>query len=153
MACVTVLVLIVGVGWWVSAAPEVGLPQGRSGSPVVGEEGDWASEPAAVPQQADDRLPSFSGTLHREARMITRGESLRFEVASKPGARYLLQFVCAGSGRVEAGLVGGEPVGGAVCGESFESVELAADGARLVIRIASVGPEPVAVAVQLLLLP
>ncbi|MFB6395983.1 hypothetical protein [Polymorphospora lycopeni] len=167
LAFLTVAALVVGVGWWVSAAP-AGVPRPElGGSPVVGEESDWSPEAGSPPvtdgagivvlgESADNRLPQFAGTVRREVWGFDSDDWQRWAISTDSGARFLVQFVCVGNGVLEVRLGGVGPEGRRhrlSCGDTFESVDVTAAEDTMTVAFRRIGPGPVEAAVQIVAVP
>ncbi|GAA2036009.1 hypothetical protein [Polymorphospora rubra] len=167
LAFLAVAALFIGVGWWVSAAPPGEPLPDRAGSPVVGDEGDWAPEVDRPPgtdgagtivlgDSADLRLPQFAGTVRREVERLGADGWERWAIPAESGDRFLVQFVCVGDGGLEMRLGGSGTQGRrdrVNCGDTFESVEVTAVDEGLVVVFRRMGPGPVEAAVQVVAIP
>ncbi|RKR88962.1 hypothetical protein BDK92_3296 [Micromonospora pisi] len=112
----------------------------------------------AVVTDAAPFLPEFSATVKRDVLPVPEaGDGVQWSAPMRPGDRFILQYVCTGSGALEVSAYGGTmPVGAVlVCGEGFAGKELTAELPELSVQISRPFPRQgeLEVALQLIALP
>lgn len=105
--------------------------------------------------RAVDELPRFTNTLLRSGTTLAEGGSRTWRLPTPDGGRYLLHYVCAGSGEVRVEVAGARRGPGrtaAGCSAPFSTVEVVAGG-ELTVTVRRLHPGAADVGVQLVGLP
>ncbi|GIG85265.1 hypothetical protein [Plantactinospora endophytica] len=159
LALTTAAVLLVGVGgWWsVRSAPEPARPgqSGVGGSEVAPGIGgaDLAGEGSGT--VAGQSLPQFPGTVWRQVETLNQRRFVTWSVDTRPGGRYLLQYVCLTPGELHIRVLRGvtESWSKSVsCPGPFGSVQFVADDDELSIGARRLNHRHVEVALQVVAL-
>ncbi|MEO3925392.1 hypothetical protein ABGB07_16205 [Micromonosporaceae bacterium B7E4] len=152
-------VLLVGIGgWWsVRSAPEPARPgQTRVGAPEVAPGiggADLAGERSG--SAGGQSLPRFPDTVWRETATLNQRRFVTWSIDTRPGGRYLLQYVCLSPGelhiRVLRGVTGSWSKS-VSCPGPFGSVQLVAAGDELSIGARRLNHRHVEIALQVVAL-
>ncbi|MBF9132687.1 hypothetical protein I0C86_27580 [Plantactinospora sp. S1510] len=159
LALTVAVVVAVGIGgWWrANSAPAPIAPaRGVVGASEVATGTGGAYPPvergAAIRLSA---LPRFPETVWREAATLNERRFVTWSVASRPGGRYLLQYVCLTQGELHVRVRGTvETWSKSVsCPGPFRSVRIVASGDHLTIMARRLNHRHVEVALQMVALP
>ncbi|MDG4791356.1 hypothetical protein O7626_36610 [Micromonospora sp. WMMD1102] len=160
LALTMAAVLLVGIGgWWsVRSAPEparpgqtgVGVPErapGAGGADLAGERSGSV---------AGQSLPRFPDTIWRETATLNQRRFVTWSIDTRPGGRYLLQYVCLSPGELHIRVLRGVTrswSNSVSCPGPFGSVQLVAAGDELSIGARRLNHRHVEVALQMVALP
>ncbi|MEQ4305372.1 hypothetical protein ABNF97_28995 [Plantactinospora sp. B6F1] len=153
-------VLLVGVGgWWsVRSAPEPARP-GQTGvgppemAPGIGGADLAGRQSGGV---AWHSLPYFPQTVWRETATLNQRRFVTWSIDTRPGGRYLLQYVCVSLGELHVRVLRGATKGwskSVSCPGPFGSVQLVAASDELSIGARRLNHRHVEVALQVVALP
>lgn len=151
------VVLAVGVGaFWSSRPTPVRV------APVVADDRPRATgtgggvEVGGRPTLVGQLLPTFPGTVWREATVLTDRRFVYWSAPSRPGGRYLVQYVCGGSGELNLRLQAttARNLARTVnCPAPFGTLQVVAADLRIGVVLRRLDRRPVEVAVQVVALP
>ncbi|MEO3742415.1 hypothetical protein [Plantactinospora sp. B5E13] len=153
------VVLAVGVGaWWSSrSTPAWVVPVVADDRPrATGTGTGGGAEVGGRPTLVGQLLPTFPGTVWREATVLTDRRFVYWSAPSRPGGRYLVQYVCGGSGELSLRLQAATArhlARTVSCPAPFGTLRVVAAGVRIGVVLRRLDRRPVEVAVQVVALP
>lgn len=159
LALTMAVVVAVGIGgWWLarSAPAPIAPARGVAGASEVATGTGGANPPvergAVIALSA---LPRFPDTVWRETVTLNERRFVTWSIGSRPGGRYLLQYVCLTQGELYVRVRGVvESWSKSVsCPGPFRSVRVVATGDHLTIMARRLNHRHVEVALQLVALP